>query len=319
MGRAMVAVVGGGANAEHEVSLASAAAIARALAEAGYDVTALTIRPDGSWQDQAGDALGLSTVVELLQACAVVLPALHGPHGEDGTIAALCDLADIPCVGSGLTAGAVAMDKWMTKLVAEAVGVRTAPGALVTRGSQVPPFRQPVVVKPVAAGSSHGVSLVRSAGELHDALLAAFALDDRVLIEEVIEGREIDLAVLARPDGSRFIAPALEILPTATGIFDVTTKYDGSARFVVPAPLGDAELAELEAAAIRVYDALGCAGIARVDFFLTEDGPVLGEVNTMPGFTEHSQVPRMFAAAGVTYTELVDMLVSDVIKAPCRA
>ena len=122
-----------------------------------------------------------------------------------------------------------------------------------------------------------------------------------MLVEDVVDGREIDLAVLGRPDGSRVVAPALEIV--VDGVFDLGTKYDGSADFRVPADLDDAERKDLEAAAVAVYDALGCAGVARVDFFLTAAGPVLNEVNTMPGFTEQSQVPKMFAAAGTSYAD----------------
>ena len=127
-------------------------------------------------------------------------------------------------------------------------------------------------------------------------------------------GREIDLAVLGRPDGSRVVAPALEIV--VDGLFDLGTKYDGTAEFRVPAVLDDVERTVLEAAAVAVYDAIGCAGVARVDFFLTEAGPVLNEVNTMPGFTAHSQVPRMFAAAGTSYADLLDLLVRDALSAP---
>lgn len=313
MGKARAAVVGGGANAEHEVSLASAAAVERALGEAGYEVVALTIGLDGTWSEETGEPLGFAAAVERLGSCAVVVPVVHGPHGEDGTLAALCDLAGVPFVGSGLPAGAIGMDKWVTKLVAEAVGVRTASGVLLRRGTSVPPIDLPAIVKPVAAGSSHGVSLVRTEAELAEAIAGAFALDDRVLVEELVEGREIDVAVLGRPDGSHVVAPALEILPTPSGIFDLDAKYDGSARFLVPAPLTGAELKELEEAAVRVFDALGCAGVARVDFFLTAAGPVLNEINTMPGFTEHSQVPRMFAEAGISYPELLDLLVSDAL------
>lgn len=308
-----VAVVGGGANAEHEVSLASAAAVEKALGEAGYEVTSLTIGPDGTWLDDTGQPLGLAAAVERLGSCAVVVPVVHGPHGEDGTLAALCDLAGVPFVGSGLRAGAVGMDKWVTKLVAEAIGVRTAAGVLLSPAASVPSLDLPVVVKPVAAGSSHGVSLVRTEEDLETAIATAFALDDRVLVEELVEGREVDIAVLRRPDGRHLVAPALEILPTPNGIFDLTAKYDGSARFLVPAPLSATELEQLEDAAVRVYEALGCSGVARVDFFLTAAGPVLNEVNTMPGLTEHSQVPRMFAEAGFSYPELVDLMVSDVL------
>ena len=312
--RARVAVVGGGESCEHDVSLASAAAVAGALDPSRYDVVPLTIDREGEWRDDEGRRLGLAWAVEVIRTCDVVVPALHGPRGEDGTVAALCDLAHRPYVGSGVSAGAVAMDKWVTKLVANAVGVATAPGVLLDRAT-APSYRwsHPVVVKPVASGSSHGVTLATDPEALGSALADAFTLDDRVLVEDVVEGREIDVAVLGRPDGSRVVAPALEIV--GDGVFDLAAKYDGSADFRVPADLGEVDRKALETGAVAVYDALGCAGVARVDFFLTGSGPVLNEVNTMPGFTAHSQVPRMFAAAGLGYAELLDLLVRDALVA----
>ena len=307
-----VAVVGGGRSCEHDVSLASAAAVAGALDPATYDVVRLTIDRDGGWLDHAGRSLGLPAAVEVLAGCAAVLPILHGAGGEDGTLAALCDLAGVAYVGSGVGAGALGMDKWATKLVAGAVGIATAPGYLLTAVTAASyAWTHPVVVKPVAAGSSHGVSLVSSPDQLGAAIAAALDLDRRVLVEDVVRGREIDVAVLGRPDGSRTVAPTLEIV--ADGLFDFEAKYDGGADFRIPAQLCDHETAALEQAAVRMYDALGCAGVARVDFFLTEDGPVLNEVNTMPGFTEQSQVPKMFAAAGTSYPDLLDLLVRDVL------
>jgi D-alanine-D-alanine ligase len=174
-------------------------------------------------------------------------------------------------------------------------------------------FTQPVVVKPIAAGSSQGVSLVSTADQLAPALASALALDARVLVEDVVAGREVDVAVLGTADGARHVAPALEIV--TDGLFDHATKYDGSAAFLVPAPLVCEERELMEAAAVAMYDALGCAGVARVDFFLTDEGLVLNEVNTMPGFTEHSQVPRMFAADGLSYGALLDLLVRDALTA----
>ena len=310
--RTRVAVIGGGQSCEHEVSLASAAAIARAL-DPAYDVLALTIGRDGGWSDGERD-LDLATAVDLLRTCAVAVPALHGPRGEDGTVAALCDLAGVPHVGSGVGAGALAMDKWATKLVAREVGLGVAPGVLLTAAAAAAySFTHPVVVKPVAAGSSLGVALVHDATQLACALEAALALDDRVLVEDVVVGREVDVAVLGRPDGRRVVAPALEVV--SDGIFDHGAKYDGSADFRIPAALSADERCALEAAALAMYDALGCAGVARVDFFVTEHGLVLNEVNTMPGFTEQSQVPRMFAAAGTSYADLLDLLVRDVLSA----
>ena len=200
------------------------------------------------------------------------------------------------------------MDKWTTKLVADAVGLGTARGRLVAADDIGDvEFEGEVVVKPVSAGSSHGVGLVTEEGQLLAALREAARFDRRVLVEEVVRGREIDVAVLREKGGTRWAAPPLEI--HATGLFDTATKYDGSARFTVPAQLDAAETAALKRAAIAVFDALGCDGVARMDFFLTERGPVLNEVNTMPGLTAASQVPRMFAAAGVTYVDLVSRLV----------
>ncbi|CAN5141530.1 D-alanine--D-alanine ligase DdlA [soil metagenome] len=311
-GRTRVAVIGGGANCEHAVSLASAASVAAALDATTYDVVRLTIDPSGMWLDPGGRPVGLTGAACLLRSCDVVLPVVHGPHGEDGTLAALCDLAGLPCVGSGVRAGALAMDKWATKLVANAIGVATAPGVLLTAATAaVHRWTHPVVVKPVAAGSSHGVSLVTDAGSYLDALDRALALDDRVLVEDVVVGREIDVAVLGRPDGTRLVAPMLEIV--VEGVFGFDDKYGGSADFRIPAALDEPDHKSLHGAAVSVYDALGCSGVARVDFFLTADGPVLNEVNTMPGFTEQSQVPKMFAAAGIAYPDLLDLLVADAL------
>jgi D-alanine-D-alanine ligase len=311
--RVRVAVVGGGASCEHEVSLASAASVAAALDPTAYDVVRLTIDRDGTWLDPGGRPVGLTGTACLLRGCDVVLPVVHGPRGEDGTLAALCDLAGLPYVGSGVRAGALAMDKWATKLVAGAVGVATAPGVLLTRATAAGHrWTHPVVVKPVAAGSSHGVSLVTDAADLVDALDRALAVDERVLVEDVVVAREVDVAVLGRPDGSRVVAPMLEIV--VDGVFDLDTKYDGSADFRVPALLDEPDRKALHEAAVAVYDALGCAGVARVDFFLTADGPVLNEVNTVPGFTAESQVPKMFAAAGLAYPDLLDLLVRDALR-----
>lgn len=314
--KARVAVLGGGQNCEHDVSLASAASARDALDPAAYEVVALTIGRDGQWLEDdrplgTSKATSLAEAVLVLTSCDVVLPLLHGPQGEDGTLAALCDLAGVPCAGSPLRAGALAMDKHATKLVAESVGVRTARGRLVTAADRVE-FAGPVVVKPVAAGSSFGVALVRTEADLEPALRAAFALDERVLVEEVVTGREIDVAVLDDPAGGRRVGPPLEIV-VHNGLFDTTTKYDGSAEFQVPARLTDAETTAITEAALRVYDALGCRGLARVDFFLTVDGPVLNEVNTMPGLTAASQVPRMFAADGLSYPNLLDQLIRSAL------
>ncbi|WEK62852.1 MAG: D-alanine--D-alanine ligase [Candidatus Microbacterium colombiense] len=308
-----VLVIGGGRNAEHEVSLASASAVAAALRLGDHEVRCVTIDRDGIWRADGippaeSPATSLAQAAPLLEWADVVFPAVHGENGEDGALAALCALAGVRVVGSPLRAGAIGMDKWTTKLVADAVGLRTARGRLIAAGDIGDvEFDGPVVVKPVSAGSSYGVSLVTEEGELLGALREAARFDSRLLVEEVVRGREIDVAVLREAGGIRWAAPPLEI--QATGLFDTATKYDGSARFTVPAALDAAETSALKRAAIAMFDALGCAGVARMDFFLTADGPVLNEVNTMPGLTAASQVPRMFAAAEVSYVDLVGRLV----------
>jgi D-alanine-D-alanine ligase len=277
----------------------------------------LTIDRDGMWRDREDRPLGITGAAHVLRSCDVAVPAVHGPRGEDGTLAALFELAGLPYVGSGVPAGAIAMDKWVTKLVAEALGVATAPGRLLTEATAPSyPWTHPVVVKPVTAGSSHGVTLVREPAGLGPALDAALALDRRVLVEDVVDGREIDIAVLGRSDGERIASPALEIV--ADGLFDYATKYGGDADFRIPAALDEVVAKELADSAVAVFDALGCAGVARVDFFLTGAGWVLNEVNTMPGFTEASQAPKMFAAAGLPYPELLDLMITDALRAGPR-
>lgn len=320
-----VLVIGGGQNAEHDVSLAGAAGVSAALRERGVAVTEVTIGRDGCWRSEErmlGDtpASSMAGALSILDRVDVVFPVLHGPLGEDGALAALCALAGRPVVGSGLRAGAIGMDKWATKLVAEALGIRTARGRLVRRADIGDvEFDAPVVVKPVAAGSSYGVSLVTDAAQLQDALHAAAAFDDAILLEEVVRGREIDVAVLRERNGVRWASPPLEIHTQAdrgVALFGTEAKYDGSARFSIPAELTRGERTALTRAALRMFDALGCAGVARVDFFLTDAGPVLNEVNTMPGMTAQSQVPRMFAAVGVDHAELVTRMLEAAVPAP---
>jgi D-alanine-D-alanine ligase len=182
------------------------------------------------------------------------------------------------------------------------------------------------VVKPVRAGSSHGVALVTEEEGLAPAIAAAAELDYRVLVEELVTGREIDIAVLESPGGPPVVSPALEIVlagGSAGGVggagdqkrvFDYAAKYGGDADFRVPAPLPDHRRRELEEQAVTVYQALGCAGLARVDFFLTDTGWVLNEINTSPGFTETSQAPRMFAAAGIGYPQLLDRMICTALS-----
>jgi D-alanine-D-alanine ligase len=250
--------------------------------------------------------------VQVLAGCDVAFPLLHGRHGEDGTIAALLELANIPYVGSGVAAGALAMDKWVTKLVARELGIMVAPSVLLTPETAAGyVWDHPVVVKPVNGGSSHGVTLARSSRELSRGLATAFTFDDRVLVEELVTGREVDIPVLRTAAGRIRTGPAVEII--TDGLFDTTAKYGGTVEFLIPAPLAPAEQDDLRAAAESMFTALGCRGVARVDFFLTETGPVLNEVNTAPGFTGASQVPLSFAADRLALADLVEGLIREAV------
>lgn len=308
-----VLVIGGGANAEHDVSLASAAAVRGALLRSRHLVTGLTIGPDGEWETLSGSRIGLAAAIQRMRESDVIFPALHGEGTEDGTLAGLLEVVGVPYVGSGVRAGALGMDKWASKLIAEHLGIRTASGVLVdgdtVRGDPAS-LALPVIVKPVASGSSYGAARVERREALAAAVSRAKQFDSRVLIEEFIVGREIDVAVMRAADGEILIAPPLEIGKGADEVFDTALKYDAQPNFLLPAQLpADTEEA-LRLAARAIYEALGCAGVARVDFFVRGDEIVFNEINTMPGMTEHSQVPRMFAEGGVPFAELAARLVA---------
>ncbi|WP_035833457.1 D-alanine--D-alanine ligase family protein [Jonesia quinghaiensis] len=309
-----VVVIGGGESAEHDVSLGTAAAISDALTRLGFHVDDITINKNGVWTYR-GKPLGetprasVAGALTLFDTADTIFPAVHGVLGEDGTLAALCAITHTPMVGSTLGAGALAMDKWATKLIAEACGISTASGVCVTAAeAEELLFTRDVVVKPVMAGSSYGVTLVRDHHEFADAIRVAAQHDNRILVEEAIRGREIDVAVLRQADGTLVVAPPLEI--HAAGLFDTAAKYGGNPPFTVPAVLTEREEQDLTNAARIMFNALGCRGVARIDFFLTDNGLVLNEVNTIPGMTPDSQVPRMFAAGGVDYTSFIAELVA---------
>ncbi|MFG1820276.1 D-alanine--D-alanine ligase [Kribbella sp. NPDC049174] len=316
-----VAVVMGGASPEHQVSLASGRGIAKAVSLLGHTAIPLVIDAEGNWVD------GQHEAIEILQACDVTVPALHGEGGEDGTLQGFLQHLKIPYVGSGVAASAVGLVKHLTKAVLRAHGIAVTPGVTLAgpdltdteaamRKLKAAGLDFPVFVKPGNGGSSFGVARATDLPALSQAIAAAAVLDPHVLVEREMVGREIDLAVLEFPDGRIEAAPALEIhSDPEQPFFNATAKYDSSAtRFVVPAPL-DPETAErLRRTAIEVFEVLGCEGLARVDFFVPADGePVVNEINTFPGFTPASQFPRMWAAAGTSYAEVVDTLLRTAV------
>ena len=342
-----LAVLFGGRSSEHSISCISAASVLRAVDRSRYDVVAIGITPDGHWvlgpsdpasleasgrelpsvDEKGGAAIALPgdpgvrglVVLEpgdgpsLLDGVDVVFPLLHGPYGEDGTVQGLLELAGIPYVGSGVLASAVAMDKEYMKLVLAARGLPVGPYTVVPPGGAVPglDFGFPVFVKPARGGSSLGISKASTPGELAAAVEAARAYDPKVMVEAMVAGREIECAVLGGLDGAPPEASLPAEVRVAGEFYDFEAKYLGEdTEFDVPADLPPELTARVRELACRAYEGLGCAGLARVDFFLTPGGElVVNEVNTMPGFTPTSMYPRMWAASGLDYPSLVDRLV----------
>lgn len=307
-----VAVIGGGTSGEHEVSLGSAASARAALVAKGHQPVAFMIERSGEWSVE-GEVGTFPEAVARLQACDVALPLVHGSPGEDGALGALCDFAGVPHTGPSVRCGALTMDKQATKALAVACGIAVAPGLVVGAGEPRPEWPGPAVVKPAGGGSSLGVRLVETVEEWPEALGDAFGHDTRVLVEEPITGREVDLAVLRRRDGSIWCGPPLEVVNQ--GIFSYTDKYVERPHFVVPAQLAPDESTRLTAAALTIAEALELRGVMRVDFFLTDSGIILNEVNAVPGLTDKSQVPLIFAAAGMPYPDLLDELVQGAFGA----
>ncbi|GAB3877993.1 D-alanine--D-alanine ligase family protein [Terrabacter terrigena] len=325
-----VAVIHGGTSSEHDVSVASGEGIADGLRRAGHDVVPVLVDRAGEWHTPYG--AGRLVAVDTLLGCDVAVPALHGVLGEDGTVQGFLDVLGVRYVGSPVAASAVCLDKQLTKLVVAGAGVPVAPGVLVpvdraraATCSAVELDRVaadlaaaglvgPVFVKPVHGGSSIGVTRIATTGppDLARALGAALeAGSDSVLVEAEVCGLEVDVPVLELPDGEVRCGPSLLVQSDPDEpFFTEAAKYaSGATRFAVPAPLGTELTEHLERLAATAYRALGCRGLARVDFLVGSEGPVLNEVNTFPGFTPASQFPRMWAAAGIGYPALVDLLV----------
>lgn len=262
---------------------------------------------------------------EVLASVDVVFPVLHGPYGEDGTIQGLLELAGVPYVGAGVLASAAGMDKEFTKKLLAADGLPVGDHVVLRAGvATLEPEQQqrlglPVFVKPSRAGSSIGVSRVTSWSQLPAAIANARRNDPKVIVEAAIVGRELECGVLEYPDG-RVEASAVGEIRVAgvagreDGFYDFATKYlQDAAELDVPAKIDDEVAEEIRRLAIRAFTAIDCQGLARVDFFLTEDGPVVNEINTMPGFTTISMYPRMWAASGVDYPALLAAMVDTAL------
>ncbi|HLG00348.1 MAG TPA: D-alanine--D-alanine ligase family protein [Acidimicrobiia bacterium] len=357
MTRTRVLLLFGGRSAEHDVSRVSAVAVARALDPERYDVVPVGITKEGRWLlaeearaaiEQGPDALptafevGGPLVAELpdpgrpelvsLDAAGdvlpggfafdVVIPMLHGPYGEDGTVQGLLELAGVPYVGSGVVGSAVGMDKVMMKRAFAAAGLPVANWLAAREWDADAAFLDeveanlgfPCFVKPANMGSSVGVSKALDRPTLEAAVATALVYDEWVVVEEAVAGREIEVAVLGdRPPEASLPG---EVVP-GDEFYSYADKYEGdAAQLLIPAPLGDAETAAVRRMAVDAFLSCRCEAMARVDFFYEEGGRgfLVNEVNTLPGFTPISMYPMLWEASGVPYPALMDRLVALAVE-----
>ena len=321
--RVRVAVLLGGRSSEHEISLNSARSVLDALDPERYETVTVQIGRDGRWELTAGgnsdgsvaETLPVPTtkVPATLGEVDVVFPVLHGPFGEDGTVQGLLELADVPYVGAGVLGSALAMDKDVFKAVMRDRGVPVTRNITIRqRGKPENPFGFPVFVKPARLGSSVGISKARTEDELAAAVELAFRHDEKVLVEEFVEGIEVECGVLGneKPQASlpgEIVSHGFE----GADWYDYSAKYDeGGMDLVIPPRLPQETIERVQELAVAAFVGGECEGMARVDFFVRPEGEVLlNELNTLPGFTATSVYAHLFEASGVPYPELVDRLV----------
>jgi D-alanine-D-alanine ligase len=354
MDKQTVVVLFGGRSSEHSISSATAGGVLGAIDRDRYAVIPVGITREGAfvledddpakfpldaehlpevvdngsrvrWPEPGGDrtlrVVHTDGSVADLGEIDVVLPILHGTHGEDGTIQGYFDTLEVPYAGGGVLDSALCMDKHFMKIALQAAGLAVAPWVTVRRRhwdadstairDSVAELGLPLFVKPARAGSSVGVSKVDALDELDAALAIAFEEDEKVLIETGVTGREIEVAILESADGTRASLPG-EIVLTARGFYDFEGKYLGGdgVDVVCPAEVSQEELAAIQEAGIRAFDAVDGRGLARVDMFLTPDGGlVVNELNTMPGFTPISMFPKCWVASGLSYGDLISELI----------
>lgn len=347
MGKKKAAVLFGGASSEHEVSLLSATSVIKNIPADKYDVIKIGITADGCWYYYNGpvekiadgqwekDEALIPAVISPDTACHgvllikeggietirldVVFPVLHGKNGEDGTVQGLLQLAGIPFVGCDSVSSGICMDKVLTNTMADFAGIAQAKWLGVTvdgYSAQKDSFLDkageqlgyPIFVKPANAGSSVGVSKAHDRAELDECIIKAFAHDSKVVLEEAIDGMEIECAVLGNTNPIASVVG--EIVP-CNEFYDFNAKYlAGTSELHIPARISPEKQQEVRQQACRAYTALGCSGLARVDFFIRRsDGKVLlNEPNTIPGFTAISMYPKLFEASGIPYAELLERL-----------
>ena len=341
--RLRIGVLYGGRSSEHEVSLMSATNVVRALRPERYEVVPIFVSRDGRWllgEFDGGTLATPSSGPELclvpggrgrmlaipadgapreLPAIDVLFPVLHGLAGEDGSVQGLAEVARVPLVGCGILGSAAALDKDIAKRLLAQAGIAVAK-SLTIHPDATPSFAEveaalglPVFVKPARQGSSVGVSKVASQAQYEAALAQGFGHDRKLIVEAFVDGREIECAVLEAPDGGLFVSRPGEIAPAEShGFYTYDAKYtdEAGAAIMVPAALPADVEARMREMAAQAFRAVGCDGMARVDFFVTAAmGLLVNELNTIPGFTNISMYPKAMAASGVAYPELLDRLV----------
>ena len=359
-----VAIVFGGRSSEHAISVSTAGSVLSAIDRDAFEVLPIGITSDGRWALTADEparmaisggvlpsveAIAESTegqvslpaspvarelvytepgaVPKALGEVDVVLPLLHGPWGEDGTVQGLLELSGVPYVGSGVLSSAVGMDKEYTKRVLASFGLPVGPYTVVRPRewadedarpavrARIAELGYPVFVKPSRAGSSIGITKVSDPAQLDAAIEEARRHDPKVVVEAGLIGRELECGVLEFEDGPRASLPAEVLVADGYDFYDFEAKYIDSSDVQIPAALTEDETARLRALAVDVFEALACEGLARVDVFLLPDGGfVVNEINTMPGFTPISAYPRMWEATGIPYPELIDRLIRAALR-----
>ena len=351
MSKIKVAVLFGGVSNEHDISLISATNIINAIPKDKYEVIPIGITKKGRWLFYPGDVSliasgnwdthpdcvpavilpdpmykGIVKIVDgtySITKIDVVFPALHGRHGEDGNVQGLLDMAGIPYVGCGCLASAACMDKAVTHTILEANGINMAKWRTVLTSDLnrldavcediAAEFDYPLFVKPANSGSSVGVNKASSFEQLRDAIKLAFAHDKKVIVEEYIEGRELECAVFGTENP--FASEIGEII-SCNDFYDYEAKYIlGTSGLSIPAEIDSGISSEIRAAALKAFKAMGCSGLSRIDFFLKKDGTIiLNEINTLPGFTPISMYPKLMENMGISQPELLDRLISLCIE-----
>ena len=340
-----VAILCGGMSSEHEISCISAGGIIGAIDRTKYQPILIGITKSGRWVHITEDfpLAIIDGVLPVIPEDAppivtdisgftfngenlnidIVFPVLHGPFGEDGTVQGMLEMAGLPYVGSGVLASAVAMDKSFAKPIFASHGLKVAAGITVTaeqwksNAAQITcdavSLTYPLFVKPARGGSSRGTSKVKSESELSTAMDEALKFDSKVMIENAVVGSEIECAVLEIDGAAQASVVGKISIDPKFEFYDFQAKYlDGATTIELPAPIDSKISDEIRALAITAFNALGCKGLARVDFFLTPNNEIIiNELNTMPGFTATSVFPKMWAATGVSYKEVINQLLSQ--------